>query len=306
MEKDASVYVKRQHYLPRFYLEGFANQSGRLFSVRRENFRNPRPIKQISISNIGVENNLYEIIAEHSPNGYIERNSTERWLSNAENYFAPRIQQLINADLYAGDTFPENGPELIGTAIVFAANLFVRNPKILLEQRRKSPEVTDRLLHSDFFTSEDLGILAQMGYDKDINSVVESAIQHAELCMLDVDGSSMQQIISSLMNMNLSLLKAPFGAYFISASFPLLVLGESAHDTDILSVYLPLSASSAILFTKTNGERLLECRHLSAGNVILLNKHLIKLNDLWDYIFSPDERSLLALTHSCAREWSES
>lgn len=150
MEKDASVYVKRQHYLPRFYLEGFANQSGRLFSVRRENFRNPRPIKQISISNIGVENNLYEIKAEHSPNGYIERNSTERWLSNAENYFAPRIRQLINADLYAGDTFPENGPELIGTAIVFAANLFVRNPKILLEQRRKSPEVTDRLLHSDF------------------------------------------------------------------------------------------------------------------------------------------------------------
>lgn len=302
MTRDTDTYTKRQHYLPRFYLEGFTNKNGQIFSVRRENFINPSPVKQISISNIGVKNNLYEIQAEHSPDGYIERNSTERWLSNAENYFAPRIKQLINTDLYAGDTFPENGLELIEAVIVFAANLFVRNPKILLEQREKSLQIAKQLLDDNFFTDEDMSVLTQMGYDQDINSVVESAIQHAEIRMLDTDGSSMQQIVHSLMTMNLSLLKTPPGAFFISASFPFVILGESSPDTDILFVYLPLSASSAVQFTRTNDERLLECRHLAVDNVIRLNKCLIKLNNLWDYIISPDERSLLALTRSCTRE----
>ena len=77
--------VKRQHYVPRAYLRGFAGEDGNLRVVDLEAGKEFRA----SEANAGLEGHFYDIEIEG------EALSTESWLSDLESKALPVIQRLL-------------------------------------------------------------------------------------------------------------------------------------------------------------------------------------------------------------------
>lgn len=291
------MVVKRQHYIPRFYLKGFADEKEKLFAFRRDKIA--FGCFSTNVNDVCIEKYLYEVRCDGSR--FVEIGAVEDWLSRLEHFLAPRIRKLCEWNLRANDPFPENGGELIASVEFFLSNIVVRNPNWLKPQRATSKALTKKLIEDDFFSECDLLELDALGYASNLESIVELGIQHAELCM-NIEGSSMERLISVLESMDIALLKAPSMADFVTSSYPLEVGWEDADDDDPSEVYFPLSRDTAILFTRGSGNRQLRCVHLREDEVLARNITLLMRNPLWDCALANSERTLEDARRACY-EW---
>lgn len=124
--------VKKQHYVPRFYLKSFTNQDGFLYAVKREPSGLGR-IFQTKPEGICFEKYLHEVKRRTliDRERFIEQGSAEKALSKMENDLAYDYRLLIE-HLDAGvfsDT--DETCELLERLILLISLLLVRSPKYL-------------------------------------------------------------------------------------------------------------------------------------------------------------------------------
>lgn len=293
------MVVKRQHYIPRFYLNGFADEEGKLFALRRDQITFEGGCFPTNVKDVCVEKYFYEVRCSDSR--FVEIGAVEGWLSRMEHFLAPRIRKICEWDLRANDSFPEDSGELIASVEFFLSNIVVRNPNWLKPQRAASESLTKKLIENGFFSERDLMELDALGYASDLESIVELGIQHAELCM-NIEGSSMERLLSVLEGMDIVILKAPGMTNFVTSSYPLAVGWGDVDGDDPFEIYFPLCRDTAVLFMRGNGDRQLRCVHLKEDEVLARNVALLMLNPLWDCALANSERTLEYVRRACC-EW---
>ena len=291
------MHAKRQHFVPQFYLKNFAKANGDLWVCRRRPEAKSPAVFKSNVRKICVENNLYEIPSRNVlEQKFIEWGAIETALSRMESMFALSVKHLTEYDPDKPDTSSESPWEHLSIVVVFTANLIVRNPKWIKTRRKLAESLTRDLLSRGFFSPNDLFELGKIGYSSDLQGIVELSIQHAELLSFD-DRSSTMKLVEGLNKMSVILLRAPNNASFITSSFPVTAswTNEETENPDWL--YLPLSATSALIFHEER-QRNFFFRRISAEEVDELNVYSLEMNALWDTAISGSKTALKTCLHS--------
>lgn len=125
--------TRRQHYVPRFFLNGFT-KNDRLAVLTRENklLRNQKP------ENVGFEKLLYETPADpnnpNNPNGMtLAPNSIEQVLAVAESCIAPQYRDIIAAirGPRIASITDDGLSRIIADLSIFTASMVCRSPEYL-------------------------------------------------------------------------------------------------------------------------------------------------------------------------------
>lgn len=89
--------VKNQHYVPRFYLRSFTDESGHLSVVRRD-AGGLKPVFRTKPENVCAENYLYEVRRRQAlgEDGFVEKGVIEDALGKIENDLAPVYRSLLS------------------------------------------------------------------------------------------------------------------------------------------------------------------------------------------------------------------
>lgn len=233
--------VKRQHYVPRFYLEGFSANGRSIYGIRVGH----NGILKLSTEKVCVERDLYET-AWRLPEvneKYLLRNDLEKRLSEKEGSFSRALGAVLGMQDFKRPADAEL--ETKATLAEFVSNLLLRNPKSMpffLEGPRGA-EMESEL--------ETIGRLCDwLGFPFDSEALYEAGTKRALLAIED-DRAPHSAIAKSIKRMHLSVLDAPAGSSFATSSFPVLFdlkPNENGIETPV-SVYLPISSRRAILFS---------------------------------------------------------
>lgn len=158
--------VKNQHYVPRFYLKSFTDDSGYLSVVRRD-AGGLKPVFRTKPENVCAENYLYEVRRRGSQgdDGFIEKGVIEDKLGKTESKLAPAYQSLLNC-LDRGELLKnKDGVDLVIELVAF---LIARNPMWLNEvrgaacNRSKELEATGRYSNGDVVCADLLDLMASL------------------------------------------------------------------------------------------------------------------------------------------------
>lgn len=89
--------VRNQHYVPRFYLRSFTDDSGYLSVVRRD-ADGLKPVFRTRPENVCAENYLYEVRRRVSQgdDGFVGKGVIEDALGKIENNLAPTYRLLLS------------------------------------------------------------------------------------------------------------------------------------------------------------------------------------------------------------------
>lgn len=160
----------------------------------------------------------------------------------------------------------------------------------------RSPESLQFAVRHFIMASAILFELGKIGYSSDLQGIVELSIQHAELLNFN-DRSSTMKLVEGFNKMSVILLRAPDNASFITSSFPVTAswTDEEAENPDWL--YLPLSATSALIFHEERQQNFF-FRRISAEEVDKLNVYSLEMNALWDTAISGSKTALETCLHS--------
>lgn len=284
-----NMRARKQHYIPQFYLRGFANSQGQVWVYRH----NSGTLYKASIKDICTERDLYETpLTNVSEPKYVECGAMESALGMLESNIAPSVRFLRELDPDASAVTAEELWQHLYIIRAFISNLIVRNPRWVKTQRKNAEALTHHLTATDFFTSTDLTELNKLGYSSDLSKVVEFGILHSELFSLEKH-SSMTRLEKALSEMSFLLLKAPSGSEFITSSFPLTMiwLNTAADNPDM--VYFPLSSSSALILKREPHPEFFYAT-TSAEYVDGLNTELLARHDLWDTAIAKERAVLKA------------
>lgn len=282
-----NMYARKQHYIPQFYLQGFANSQGQVWAYRH----NPGTLYKTSIKDICAERDLYETsLANASEPKYVERGVVESALATLENNIAPSVRFLRGFNPDASAMEAEELWRHLYVTCVFISNLIVRNPRRIKTQRKNAEALTHRLIATDFFTSTDLIELDKLGYLSDFSKVVEFGILHSELFSLDKK-SSMTRLEEVFCGMSFLLLKAPSDGEFITSSCPFTMIWLNAAADNPDMIYFPLSSSAALILKRDHNSEFFYAT-TSAEYVEGLNIELLARHDLWDTAIAKEKNAL--------------
>lgn len=240
--------VKNQHYVPRFYLKSFADDSGILSVVRRD-ASGLKPIFRTKPENVCAENYLYEVRrrASEGEDGFVERGVIEDTLGKIESDLAFVYQSLLgsldNRELPKG----EECVELLTRLAALVALIIVRNPKWLNEVRSNACSYSAELLSNGFFSDEDISQMDLAGYRNEFEAAVELAYMDVALFRFD-EGTPMHDLLALLLSMDCRFCIAPEGSEFVTSSLPVHAEWKDERDKDPYSFYFPLSPRYAVVF----------------------------------------------------------
>lgn len=282
------TYMK-QHYIPQFYLRGFADARNQVWAYRRNT--NTEPYKA-NVKDICIEKNLYEIALSNKPGKYIERGSAEKALSQIERLFAPSVKVLREFNPSNPAIKTEDLWQHLSIVCAFISNLIVRNPHRVQHCRGQAEALTKKLIAADFFSPADLYELDSLGYASHLSELVELGIQHSELFSIE-EGSSMEKLTRRFSEMSHALLKAPSDCEFITSSAPFVAEWVSEDDEYPDSVYFPLSPSSALLFKQESKPEFFYS-DIDEGNIIKLNHALLASQNLWEVAIARNREALIS------------
>ena len=283
--------------MPRFYLRHFTDKCGQLCVYRRSN----NSFFRTSPENVCMENNLYEVgdgdTASTGKKAGFLANYIENQLSEAEGRLAPYIEQLLdccqNHD-FSGDAFHEGRL----SACILAANLIVRHPHMLNNERSGTSELTNAFLSKHKLTEHERWMLDQIGVGDNFDEVSELSIMQT-LMFSDNPNVPFNRIYNAFADKDMTILEAPVGMAFITSCLPLYFvdINEEAYDFDI--AYMPLSSNYAALFS-TN---MVAPRYgrLSIDEVVSFNAELLACNDLWESAMAHANGTLKA----AVQQWRE-
>jgi len=277
--------VKRQHYVPRFYLKGFVGLNHRLctYSKSRRNYFDAKP------EGICVESYLYEVslrnACEASGGRFLAQGIVEKALFDYERSLAGGLQSFLTcceAREYDSEAFSRG--RLAVCRLI--ANLIVRHPRLLNDDRSKAHD-----LACEHFSSHklDRALLRDLGLEAEADSMAELAIIVSHL----FPGASVlpvARIISGLDSKSVVILEAPSGTHFITTSSPFFFEGIDEENYDFSTAYMPLSSRYAVLF-RCSGDKT-HSMLLSMGKVACMNAALLGENPIWEYAMACTRGSL--------------
>lgn len=233
--------VKRQHYVPRFYLKAFSANGRSIYGIRVGH----SGVLKLSTEKVCVERDLYETAWKlpEVDEKYLLRNDLEKRLSEKEGSFSRALESVLGMQNFERPADAEL--EIKASLAEFVSNLLLRNPKSMpffLEGPRGA-EVESEL--------ESIGrVCDSLGFPFDSEALYEAGIKRALLAIEDGRAPHLA-IAKSIKRMHLSVLDAPVDSSFVTSSFPVL-FDSKPDENDIetpVSVYLPISSRRAILFS---------------------------------------------------------
>ena len=281
--------VKNQHYVPRFYLKSFTDDSGYLSVVRRD-AGGLKPVFRTKPENVCAENYLYEVKrrVSNGDDGFIEKGVIEDALGKIENNLAPAYRTLLSCLDSGKLPKGEECVALISRLAFLLASLIARSPKWLSRVRGNAGAHSVELLSNAFFSDKDISQMDLAGYGNEFEAIVELAYLDTALFRLD-KGAPMYDLLVLLLDMDCLFYIAPEGFEFITSSLPVHAEWKEECDKDPCGFYFPLSPRYAVVF----GQRMEEDRYVSitrmaAVEVDSFNRVLMNGDRLWEFLIAKD------------------
>lgn len=285
--------VKNQHYVPRFYLKSFIDDSGYLSVIRRDASGLTRVFRS-KPENVCAENYLYEVKRRETVggDGFVEKGVIEDALGKNEDVLAPAYRSLLSYLDSGKMPIGEECVDLIARLAFLLAFLIVRNPKWLNEVRGSARFQSLRLLSSGFFSDEDISQMDVAGYGNEFEAIVELAYLDTALFRLD-KGAPLYDLLVLLLNMDCLFYIAPDGAEFVTTSLPVHVEWKNEGDEDPCGVYFPLSPRHAVVFRqRLKEDRYVSITRMAAIEVDSFNRVLMNGDRLWEFLIARDRSKL--------------
>lgn len=285
--------VKNQHYVPRFYLKSFIDDSGYLSVIRRDAIGLTRVFRS-KPENVCAENYLYEVKRRETVggDGFVEKGVIEDALGKNENVLAPAYRSLLS---YLDSGKLPKGEECVDliTRLAFLlAFLIVRNPKWLNEVRGSARFQSLRLLLSGFFSDEDISQMNVAGYGNEFEAMAELAYLDTALFRID-KGAPLYDLLVLLLNMDCLFYIAPEGSEFVTSSLPVHAEWKDERDENPRGCYFPLSPRHAVVFRqRLEGERCVSITRMAAIEVDSFNRMLMNGDGLWEFLIARDRSKL--------------
>ena len=247
MSKLLGKMTRKQHWVPQFYLRYFADSSGQLsvynrktgsfFSAKPENLCSKRDLYEVKYSNAGtwdVDRHYLQNFIE------VELSEVESRLSSS----CAKLLQCCEDRVFEGDDFQQGRMALCE----LAANLIVRHPDAMNVDREKARRSADVLQEAGALTERDLELLEWSDWREDYQALAELAIS-STLLFSDSKDVPINRIREAFLEKQLSVLEAPMGLGFITASIPIAIFGPEDDSYDFDLAYMPLTNKYAALFS---------------------------------------------------------
>lgn len=263
----------REHYVPKFYLDRFANDDGfvQIYNFEQHKLYPQRP------RNVCFVKNLYETEWEDANpklGKYVLPNDIENTFCEYEGEFAKLLQTICNVC-----TSDQNANALIlhgkekETLRRFVINLMLRNPinmdsLALFEIPEEEKNSDGMVLFRDIMDKMGLG-----GADS-----VYLAAQKKAMLTYEIEGSLPQAYVEKLSKISFTFLYAT-NSEFITSDIPACFGYDcTIPDEDKSCLYLALSPKVAVLFGNYNIPRKDENRMIKIGNeyVDFFNSQIIE------------------------------
>lgn len=279
--------VKNQHYVPRFYLRSFTDDSGYLSVVRRD-AGGLKPVFRTKPENVCAENYLYEVRRRESQgdDGFIEKGVIEDALGKIENNLAPSYRSLLS--FLDSGKLPK-GEEciaLISRLAFLLASLIARHPKWLSKVRGNAGAHSVELLSSAFFSDKDISQMDLAGYRNEFEAIVELACLDTALFRFD-KGAPMYDLLVLLLDMDCLFYIAPEGSEFITSSLPVHAEWKDESDENPCGIYFPLNPRHAVVFRqRLEEDRCVSITRLAAVEVDSFNRTLMNGDGLWEFLIA--------------------
>lgn len=285
--------VKNQHYVPRFYLRSFTDESGHLGVVRRD-AGGLKPVFRTKPENVCAENYLYEVRRRQTlgEDGFVEKGVIEDTLGKIENDLAPAYRSLLS--YLDSQKLPkgEECVELITRLAFLLAFFIVRNPKWLNEARGNAGARSAELFSSGFFSDEDILQMDLARYGGEFEAIVELAYLDTALFRLD-KGAPLYDLLVLLLDMDCLFYIAPEGTEFVTTSLPVHVEWKDESDENPCGIYFPLSPRHAVVFRqRLEEDRCVSITRLAAVEVDSFNRILMNGDGLWEFLIARDQSKL--------------
>lgn len=281
--------VKNQHYVPRFYLRSFTDDSGYLSVVRRD-AGGLKPVFRTKPENVCAENYLYEVKrrVSNGDDGFIEKGVIEDALGKIENNLAPAYRTLLSCLDSGKLPKGEECVALISRLAFLLASLIARSPKWLSGVRGNAGAHSVELLSNAFFSDKDISQMDLAGYGNEFEAIVELACLDTALFRFD-KGAPMYDLLVLLLDMDCLFYIAPEGSEFITSSLPVHAEWKDESDESPCGIYFPLSPRHAVVFRQRLEEgRYVSITRMAAIEVDSFNRILMNGDGLWEFLIAKD------------------
>lgn len=281
--------VKNQHYVPRFYLRSFTDDSGYLSVVRRD-AGGLKPVFRTKPENVCAENYLYEVKrrVSNGDDGFIEKGVIEDALGKIENNLAPAYRTLLSCLDSGKLPKGEECVALISRLAFLLASLIARRPKWLSRVRGNAGAHSVELLSNAFFSDKDISQMDLAGYGNEFEAIVELACLDTALFRFD-KGAPMYDLLVLLLDMDCLFYIAPEGSEFITSSLPVHAEWKDESDESPCGIYFPLSPRHAVVFRqRLEEDRYVSITRMAAIEVDSFNRILMNGDGLWEFLIAKD------------------
>lgn len=281
--------VKNQHYVPRFYLRSFTDDSGYLSVVRRD-AGGLKPVFRTKPENVCAENYLYEVKrrVSNGDDGFIEKGVIEDALGKIENNLAPAYRTLLSCLDSGKLPKGEECVALISRLAFLLASVIARSPKWLSRVRGNAGAHSVELLSNAFFSDKDISQMDLAGYGNEFEAIVELACLDTALFRFD-KGAPMYDLLVLLLDMDCLFYIAPEGSEFITSSLPVHAEWKDESDESPCGIYFPLSPRHAVVFRqRLEEDRYVSITRMAAIEVDSFNRILMNGDGLWKFLIAKD------------------
>lgn len=280
--------TRKQHYVPRFYLNGFCNSENFLYVYDKEldKYRESVP------NNICFQNDLYELgTLEFEEKVTIFTNKIEDLYCRNEGKFASCINSVIsklNSQISSNAVIMSI--EETQSIMDFINNLIVRNPytmKISLENENNKKRVVDIFKKNAGYPvlTEMFGETYSHNVDKFIQAVFKDLYLNPET--YDENGAG---YINCIRDMSFVFLKSK-SVKFITSDFPISI-EVNEENNSFKKLYFPISPYYAINFFDEKTKDRNRIRFLDDKEVIHLNAYCVS-NYMSRFVFSNSKENLI-------------
>lgn len=275
-------HTSRQHYIPRFYLKGFTRSRNICHFIFRENISTSPVIRESSINNLCVINDLYEVKfnSAQQSNCFLMRNKIENNLSHLENYLSANLEAGKNL-LHGkeGVLVPSNDlVKYVASIEILTLNIVTRSPEWIKGNNSMASSILDALLEKET-TKDKEESRESLNFARANMELLTNMIS----MFFPLGNTPIAQGIEVLKRMDITFLKASICSSFITSSMPIVVEWKSEEDTPRF-IYFPINSNLAIIFSRCSDLKSISCGVLNVGleKVLLLNKALLRENKAWN------------------------